>query len=395
MILLTYHFSATIPELPGFVVTILHILPYFLILLIIAYSIAYVHSRELNLAVSLFISFWLMKNLIWPTDTNDATATILFVLIGPMLAINFIFVAATQEKGFYNKNGLRHLYLIVIELMVLIWFVNFSPELLLKYLYYPYFVAPLFDTTPMYQSTIILNSIAFLILLANAIVKQKVEMTGYLGAFIAIVLAQHFINSPTTSMMFFAVACLILILAIGLNNFRLSKIDLVTNLPSLRSFKNKLNTLDDRYCIALIDIDEFKEMTDEYGQEICDQILRMIASRSLRLGRKGFPYRYGKEEFALIFYDMQLHEANKYLATLCDSIANEPFLLRSKKRPFFKPHSIVAQPSRSKISKPVPISVSVGIAEKQPHHTSSFEVLLTAKEALERAREQQQYFAAI
>ncbi|MFV1985122.1 MAG: GGDEF domain-containing protein [Thiohalomonadales bacterium] len=395
LILLTNHFSSLIPKFPDFIVSIIHILPYFLILFIIAISLKHNLSRELNLALSFIIVYWILKNLIWPTNTNDATATILFVIIGPMLAINFLFIIRTPEKGIFNKNGLHHLYLILFEIAVLIWFVNYTPELLLKYLYYPYFVSPIFDATAMYQSTIIINSIVFIILLINALMKQKVEMTGFLGAFISIVLAQHFINSPSTSMMFFTVACLILILTIGLNNFSLSKIDQLTNLPSYRSFKNQLNTLHDRYCIAIVDIDEFKELTDEYGQDICDQILCMIASRSLRLGRKGFPYRYRNEEFALIFYDMNLHEANKYLATLCDSIANEPFLIRSKKRPFFKPNSKTAQPAGKIISKPIPISVSVGIAEKQAHHQNPSEVLTTAHEALARVKEQQQYFATI
>jgi len=397
MILLTFQFSNLIATLPDFVVSFLQYLPYILTLIIAVNSYFHKQSRELNIAFSILISYWLLRNLIWPTDTNDATATILYVLIGPLLALNFILVISRPERGIYNKNGVHLLLLFLFELMLLIWFVNITPELLLKYFYYPYFVSEIFDATPLYQSSIIINVIVFLILLTNAIIKQKVMMTGYLGAFISIVFAQHFINSPITSMMFFSVACLILILAINLNSFRLSKVDIITELPSLRSFKCELNKLKDSFCVALVDIDDFKEITDVYGQDVCDQILRMIASRSLLLGRKGFPYRYGDKEFALIFYDMQLHEANKYLATLCDSIANEPFLIRSKKRPMFKPNSVspVGQTARNTMSKSIPISVSVGIAEKQSHHQNAFDVLKTAKEALNRAKEETQYFAEI
>jgi diguanylate cyclase (GGDEF)-like protein len=397
MILLTFQFSNLIPILPEYVISFLQFLPYVLLLIIIANSISHQQSRELNIAISLIMSYWLMRNLIWPTDTNDATATILFVLIGPLIALNFIIVTILPEKGIQNKNGIHLLLLMSFELMFLIWIVNLTPELFLKYLYYPYFVSEIFDLSPMYQSSIIINVIVFFILLIKAILKQQVVFTGYLGAFISIVLAQHFINTPITSMVYFSVACLILIMAISLNSYRLSKIDIITELPSLRSFKGQLKKLDDHFCIALVDIDEFKEMTDEYGQDVCDQILRMIASRSLLLGRKGFPYRYGDQEFALIFYDMQLHEANKYLATLCDSIANEPFMLRSSKRPFFKPNFTpsLGQSARNSKYKSIPISVSVGIAEKKPHHNNASDVLTTAREALDRAKEETQYFSEI
>ncbi|MFV2059380.1 MAG: GGDEF domain-containing protein [Gammaproteobacteria bacterium] len=397
LILLTLQYSSLIPQLPEFVIYILQYLPYILLLLIIANSYTHKQSHELNIAISILIGYWLMRNLIWPTDTNETTATILYVLIGPIIAINFIIVFMTQEKGIHNKTGLHLLLLLAFELMILIWFVNITPDLLLKYLYYPFFGSEIFDLTPMYQSTIIINAITFLILLINAIIKQKITITGYLGAFIAIVLTQHYINTPITSVMFYTVASLILILTISLNSYRLSKIDLITELPSRRTFKSQLKKLNEHFCIALIDIDDFKIMTDEYGQDVCDQILRMIASRSRHLGRKGFPYRYGDQEFAIIFYDMQLHEANKYLATLCDSIANEPFLLRSKKRPLFKPNYIapVGRAERNTKYKSIPISVSVGIAEKKPHHQNSFDVLTTSREALNRAKEETEYFAEI
>ncbi len=394
MILLTYYFANFIPNSPGFIVSTLQFLPYLLILALIAYSVANQQSRELNIGLSFFISFWLMKNFIWPTDANDATATILFVIIGPLVAFNFLYIIRKPEKGLKNNNGLQLTFLFITEFFILIWFVNFTPDLLLKYLYYPYFSSSFFANTAMYQSTIIINGIVFLILLTNAIVKQKVLMTAYLGAFISIVLAQHFMSSQATAVMFFSVACLILFFALGISSFYLSKFDLITELPSIRAFKQQLTKLDSGYCIALVEVDEFKEITNEYGQEISNQILRMIASRSQLLGRKGFPYRYGDKEFSLIFYDMHLHEANKYLATLCDSIANEPFMLRGK-RSIFKFYQAIEPAPDNIISKSIPISVSVGIAEKKSHHNSPLEVLTTAQEALDRAKEQQQYFTTI
>lgn len=370
-------------------------MPYLILITIIVTGFTCKLSRELNLAFSLLISYWLLQNFVWPTDANDASATILYVLIAPALALKLIFITKIPEKGLYNKNGLIHLYAIAFELTFLIWLINFAPDLLLKYLYYPYFNFDIFELTPMYQSTVILSSIAFLVLLTNAIIKKQVLITSYLAVFVSVVLALHFINTPNTASMFFTVAGVIVLFSIGLTNYRFSKIDLITELPSLPSFKKQLRSLGKRYCIALVEVDDFIEITNEYGQDICDQILRMVASRSLLLGRKGFPYRYGSKEFALIFYDMQLSEANNHLATLCDSIANEPFILRSKKRLLIKPSPSIIQDASHSSTITIPISVSVGIAEKQSHHQTSAQVLVTAQQALDRAKEQQQYFAAI
>ena len=57
--------------------------------------------------------------------------------------------------------------------------------------------------------------------------------------------------------------------------------------------------------VAMIDVDRFKRVNDEYGHEVGDRVLRMVAatlSHSLRT--TDAVGRWGGEEFALILYDL-------------------------------------------------------------------------------------------
>lgn len=382
MILLTYSFSYLIPALPGTFLNLLHYLPYILILIIIVHSIVTNRSRDLNLSLTLILCYWILQNLIWPTDTNDTTAIVLYALIGIVLASNFFINCIIQERGILTKQSLYLTVFLFAEIIFMIWFVYSAPQLLKDYLFYPYFLISWLEMTQIYQSTLLLLLIALLVLLIKAIRTPRVVNSGFLGALIAVTLALHFINAPITSMMFYTVACLIMILALSLDNFHLTKIDVLTELPGKRAFRKKLLTMKNHYCIAILDIDQFSKTNKKYGLDICNQILRMIASRSRDMGRKGLAYRYAGEEFAIIFYDMKLNEAHMYLGRLCNSIANEPFLLRRKRRPYFKP---LVLPIHT-IAKPVHVSVTVGVAEKQSHHKNPVEVLRTAKDALNRAK---------
>jgi diguanylate cyclase len=58
---------------------------------------------------------------------------------------------------------------------------------------------------------------------------------------------------------------------------------------------------EEAFCLILMDIDHFKAFNDNFGHQVGDQVLRLVA-KSLTDGVKGrdFAARYGGEEFAII-----------------------------------------------------------------------------------------------
>jgi diguanylate cyclase (GGDEF)-like protein len=63
-------------------------------------------------------------------------------------------------------------------------------------------------------------------------------------------------------------------------------------------------------CVALVDIDHFKQVNDRYGHEAGDQVLRDVAGLlRLQLGSRQFVSRHGGEEFLVVLRGLQLEEA--------------------------------------------------------------------------------------
>lgn len=84
--------------------------------------------------------------------------------------------------------------------------------------------------------------------------------------------------------------------------------DGLTNLANRKAFDDELERViaasqesGDPFTLVLMDIDHFKSFNDNYGHQVGDQVLRLVA-RTLIDGVKGrdFAARYGGEEFALI-----------------------------------------------------------------------------------------------
>jgi diguanylate cyclase (GGDEF)-like protein len=158
--------------------------------------------------------------------------------------------------------------------------------------------------------------------------------------------------------------------------------DELTGLPSRRALTETLARLDGVYTIAMVDIDHFKVFNDTYGHDAGDQLLRMIGARLARVGGGGRPYRYGGEEFAVIFSNTVLDEALPHLEALRHSIESTGFGLRGPER--WRRRSGESRPGRP--TRRVSVSVSIGAAEAGRHAAPAHEVLGAADAALYRAK---------
>ena len=87
----------------------------------------------------------------------------------------------------------------------------------------------------------------------------------------------------------------------------------------------------------MCDVDHFKKFNDTYGHDAGDQVLRMVASKLSHVGGGGRTFRYGGEEFLVVFRGRSASEAKPFVESLRCSIADAGFVLRSPDRPARKP----------------------------------------------------------
>ena len=133
----------------------------------------------------------------------------------------------------------------------------------------------------------------------------------------------------------------------------------------------------------MVDVDHFKKFNDKYGHDIGDQVLKKLASQ-LRQVRGGKAFRYGGEEFTVLFPNKNLNEAKLFCDELCKKVAGSPFMLRNKKRP--KKIKNNAQKYKQPDAKPLIITISIGLSERTSRLSSAEEVLKQADKALYRAK---------
>lgn len=127
-------------------------------------------------------------------------------------------------------------------------------------------------------------------------------------------------------------SCLALMLCVILmHNHQLAYIDELTGLPGRRALMNDLRHRHGRYGLVMADIDHFKSFNDTHGHDVGDDVLRLVASQLAQV-RGGRAYRYGGEEFTLIFPHDRLDECVASTNELREKIALYPLHVRNQQQ---------------------------------------------------------------
>jgi len=105
---------------------------------------------------------------------------------------------------------------------------------------------------------------------------------------------------------------------------------------SLNPFLEKLllstESKNGTFSIALIDLDHLKKYNDKFGHSFGDLILKYVAG-TLRLSLQQedfYGFRYGGDEFVMIFPDKGSDQVSKLLRRCTHNLATRPFLFNNK-----------------------------------------------------------------
>ncbi len=182
---------------------------------------------------------------------------------------------------------------------------------------------------------------------------------------------------------YLAAGGLVLGVALVEQTFALAFEDGLTGLPARRALEETLDQLGRQYAIAMVDLDHFKRFNDRHGHEVGDQVLQMVAARLGRVGGGGRAFRYGGEEFSVVFPGKTAAAAEPFMEELRKTVAEAPFVVRSPGRPKKKPKGAKSQ---SRGTKSLRVTVSIGLAERGAEASTPEEVMKAADKALYRAK---------
>jgi diguanylate cyclase (GGDEF)-like protein len=180
-----------------------------------------------------------------------------------------------------------------------------------------------------------------------------------------------------------------LCISLAHEGFHMAFRDELTGLPGRRALNERLQRMGRVYTLAMADVDHFKAFNDTHGHDVGDQVLRMVASQLRRVPGGGYAYRYGGEEFTLVFPGKTAAEAMPHLEAVRRAI--EAYQMRLRDKPARPKADQIGQRRRggrgSRGSRPLRVTVSIGVAERGDALRAPEAVIKAADQALYKAKD--------
>jgi diguanylate cyclase (GGDEF)-like protein len=306
-----------------------------------------------------------------------------FAAVALLLPVNLGLFSLLPEQGTWLRRATLGLGLLGGQVLLVAALVWWAPQWTASVLGHSFGEAWLAEWTPVPQ----LGQLAFLLGLIFfaflAAFGRRATDHGFLWALLAAFLALDQGAAGTVTTIYMTTAGLILGVAVVEASFRLAYRDELTRLPTRRALNEALTQLGEDYAVAMVDVDHFKKFNDTYGHKAGDQVLRMVGSKLERVSGGGRPFRYGGEEFSVLFPGKGVREALPHLEALREEIQDSRFALRAPGRPRRKPRKAGASTGTR---REVAVTVSVGVAEAGGRHPTPEQVIQAADKALYRAK---------
>ena len=329
------------------------------------------------IALLALTEFLLLKGVDTPRDR------LFFHAMTFLLPINLALVALLPERGTLTPAGLLRWVLLCVQVLVLVFLAQSYPDKVLKFLTTRLLPARFTAWTPVQQPSI-LAFLALGALLAMAWVREpQSPVRGYFYGLMAVFVALSWRAPGPGQEIWLATAGLILVIAVIEASYMMAYRDGLTELPGRRALNEALPRLSGQFTVAMVDVDHFKRFNDTYGHDAGDHVLRLVAARLAVAPGGGTAYRYGGEEFALVFPGKGQDECLPHLEELREIVETSRFTMRRRFRPRVKPKIDKGKKSRQAIT----ITVSIGVAERNHRNASPDQVVQAADKALYRAKE--------
>jgi diguanylate cyclase (GGDEF)-like protein len=329
----------------------------------------------LALALAQTAFAWVLPHL------SPASAKITANAIGLLLPLDLLVLAFVKERGIISPAGRRKLGTFAGQILAVA--ILCVPALAMPAAQISRRFAPpaLSNWSGLSQPALLVFFLAAAVMMFPLVRRYKAVESSLLWSLVAAFIALRTAAATHLDGVYFAAGGLALIVALIETSYAMAYLDELTQLPSRRALNEALLKLGDSYTLAMMDVDHFKKFNDTYGHEAGDQALRMVASRLAHITGGGRAYRYGGEEFAVVFPGKPSEEVFVYLDRMRRVIEQSVFTVRGKDRRR-KGKSGIGRGSKKETN----VTVSVGLASCNGDHLTPAEVLRMADQALYKAK---------
>lgn len=376
------------PALPPTLSGLPALVPYVVLLAASAIALWFNRGRAFITAVSMFAAYAGYR---YSLDLGAFSAKAAYTALVVLVPANALVALVLPERGVDTHHNHRWLLLAAVEVLLVLWISSAGRSSLSGVAWLAAFDHWSLNSPPTPLVGRLLFAAAFSAALWRAHPKPPATEPRALDIGLAASLATFFIaaewgTSPAVFSAFMTATGVVLFVAVLQETHRLAFADELTGLPSRRALQERLPALGPVCAVAMCDVDHFKKFNDTHGHDIGDQVLKLVAARLAEVEGGGMAFRFGGEEFCVIFNGRTADAALPHLEAIRISIERYQMAVRNDERPR-DPQEGTRLRGATLPQKRLSVTISIGVADRKGLEMKPAEAIKAADLALYRAKE--------
>ncbi len=363
---------------------ILNNLAYLFCLVTVVMAYQFNRSRLMLASFGVAIFYWSVQRYL-QVNLSQTDAWRGYLAISLALPVLAFYLLLLPERGIWNLYGFGF-SLGFILLGLLCWQLGpWLPQVneAAQIYYAPH---PVEGYVLSFGATLLVVLVALVGAVLLCVRNEEVE-AALLGAFLSLYLALALLHVEHISVAMCTAAALCLVWGLLRSSHAMAYRDELTGLPGRRALNERLKMLGGSFTLAMLDIDHFKRCNDTYGHDVGDEVLKLVASRIRRVQGGGTAYRYGGEEFCIVFPRRTVDEAAESLERVREEIASYNMSIRDRNLRPMRPREGNRRRGATRLgSNQVSVTVSAGIAARSAEHPDAEAVIAAADKKLYQAK---------
>lgn len=325
--LVSLYLSVYVEKIPPVWLALLELLPFVFAGIVVL--LAWHFNKGLVLLVTLIL---LLPALPFSNLASQGSVSV-YLLVS---SLNLALLSQLQERGFINRFAVNRMIFIAMQLL---WCSALSKE----WIHIPGISQHLISMQ-VFSIALVLFALVYIVSVLFLASKWWLNADTFSGAILVSLLLLSLMNFLALSDKQLALLhtgiFLIWSIYLLIDSHKMAYVDELTQLPGRRALNERLLGLSRRYTIAMLDVDHFKKFNDTYGHDMGDLVLKSVAKNMDKVMSGGKAFRYGGEEFSIIFANKNKDEVLNALESVRNAIETEKVEVYDSKKDVYKEVSV-------------------------------------------------------
>ena len=318
------------------------------------------------------------------TDADQAVLSPTIVAVSAFLVpLNLLAFSILKEDSLSTIRGVMGVLLVLAQPFLLLWLCLPDQHDLASSFTREYMPSRYTDWTPIPQPALCAFAIAWLMHFVRFALHRDPLEGGAIWALAAVFAAYHTSRYGWQPTNFFMTSGLILFVTLLQSFYQRTYRDELTGIPGRLAYDEAIGQLGEKFSVAVIGIDQLTQYANTHGKPVSEQILKLVAPRVQATCSSGQIFRTTGEELTVLFPGKSTTEALSTLEGVRKTIEAIDYFLRGRDRVWETQRGSTKAGSRDRA---LPITLSIGVAEKLTDSVTLTLVIKSAYRALYEAK---------